>query len=252
MSTHSTAERPCPCLSNHEMDDGQRCEYLLDGKCRFFDGSVEENHLYDDAENKEDIGPRLSVAVPFTYVPQVFDTISPYERVHLIPSYDRLMASGDEYFWDALERTYALREKLYGLPGIPSAGLEEEYEMYQYRRRQAWSEPVMITNGHCRFPRVIFDKGFRPGPFPGFDLYTKNGRFITKWEARELIEELYLPGEPLWVWVSPLGYESCPVTLVDIFQREMRRGCFDRETYKKMVGVDDWDSDEDKDDYSDI
>lgn len=252
MINPSATEMPCPCLSNHEMDNGQSCVYLCDGKCRFFDGSDEENHVFDAAENREAIGPGLMVAVPFTYSPQVFETISAFVRVHLIPLYDRFIAYGEEDFWDVLEHIYDLKAANYGYTSmqIPSGNLEEEYEIYQYNQRRQRGECVTLTNGHCRFLRVIFDHGIYPAPFPGFELYMKNGRPITEWETRDLVDEMSWPDTP-GIWVGPLGYKSCPVTLTDIFRQQIRHGCFDRETYKKMVGLDDWDSDE-SDEYMDI
>lgn len=252
MMNFPATETPCPCLSNHEMDDGQSCDYLRDGKCRFFDGFDEKDDIFDDSENREAIGPGLTVAVPFTYSPQVFETISTFERVHLIPLYDRLMAYGEEDFWDVLEHIYDLKAANYGCAfmQIPSGNLEEEYENYQYNQRRMNGERVTLIDGHCYFPRLIFDHGIHPAPFPGFELYMKEGCPITEWEIWDLVEEMSWPDTPM-VWVGPLGYKSCPVTLTDIFRQQLRHGCFDSDTYKKMVGLDDWDLDED-DDYMDI
>ncbi len=235
---------PCSCLLNKEVSGDPRCGYFCDGKCRFFDGPIEETRVYKETKGHEYIGPGLEVSISFPYSPEIFAAITPFIRTLLIPKYDRLVAFGEKEFWKELEDTYEERGLTFGYNSekFPPSDLEMGYERYQLFQRTMQGEYVMSLNDRCCFPRIVFDEGFRPGPFPGFELYTKNGRFITKREIQELRNKIcdnIYSSEPS-PWVGPFGYTSCQVTFADIFRQQMKRGYFDSITY--AIGMADCDT----------
>lgn len=69
----------------------------------------------------------------------------------------------------------------YEAKGAPTEQeLVDAYEAWQYERRKALGEPVLFRDGRLCFEKSVFEAGYQPGPFPGLDLYTRDGKLVDR------------------------------------------------------------------------
>lgn len=240
----------CSSLLNNEMHRDARCAHLRGGgRCGFFDGFPTSNTRPLELEplGREELIPGLEIEIPFPYSRDAFYNIDTWARFQLLPLYDRFVAFGETDFHEALERTYHMAEAEFQHKvrcNKNSDSFEQMYEKLQFIERWKLAEPVRLIKDddyknavRCGFHQSIFDNGFKPGPFPGLEFYTKNGRFVTA----EQIEWLKSAAEgSSGVFLGPYGYDKCPIRFMDILQAQMMHGRFGAATY--AIEMANWDT----------
>lgn len=241
----------CASLLGNEMRRDTRCAHMCGGgRCGFYDGFTKDKKGYieSDSPDKENLIPGLEIQIPFPHSRDVFDLLDVHTRLRLLPLYDRFVVFGEPAFHEALEQAYRKAEvEFRRSPNANSfrvfdSGFEQTYEKLQFVDRWEAGEPVQLVDDHdggvrCGFHRTVFDNGFVPGPFPGLELYMKNGHFVTKKQVEWLMS---VSKDSSNVYVGPYGYDKCPIYFMDILQAQMNRGYFGSATY--AIGMADWDT----------
>ena len=77
----------------------------------------------------------------------------------------------------------------YEAKGAPTEQeLMDAFERWQFQQRKDLGEPVILRNNRLCFEKYIFEAGYRPGPFPGLDLYTLDGKPVDPKTFKRFLE----------------------------------------------------------------
>lgn len=95
-----------------------------------------------------------------------------------------------EYFHKMCEDNIYTFKKTCHIDYESQLDLAHYYEKDQFIERSLQGEPVLYHQGRLYFENIIFEHGYRPGIFPGLDLYTKDGKPVDPEEFSQWLKQM--------------------------------------------------------------
>lgn len=236
----------CPGIDANNLFDVSCCPCMHCARCELLD--FVEGHSEETVGNGPELLLDFHIEELANYDPKVIKLMPPKVRIYLLELYDRYRAveiqvrmaedinnpdctaglgglktaeeATKKGFWSAFNLAYIYTKdtRWYGR-AYPEAEIEAAYERFQYEERKRLGEPVIFYNGRCWFEGFVAAHGYRPGAFPGLDLYIKDEKRVdpqqfAQWLNDKKIER-QLSNLPL---VGFLGLPVCGVHAVDLFK----------------------------------
>lgn len=185
----------------------------------------------------------VTIELPSKYYKEVISNLGASERLTLLKLRDRIHAAkmNRDYFSGTLEESTAqealddaqndfdlvlgyfhrLKENdafFFKNPDLARQGtyqllFSRFYDEDQFIERSLRGEPVLFHQGRLYFESFIFEHGFQPGPFPGLDLYTKDGEYVDPEEFSLWLKKM-LP-ERSKNFHRRVGFWGCPACVVN-------------------------------------
>lgn len=106
----------------------------------------------------------------------------------------------------------------YEAKGAPTEQeLVDAYEEWQFKKRRELGEPVVLQDKRLCFEKFVLEAGYRPGPFPGLDFYTRNCKLVdpkafAKWLNSTKAQRKERQGE----YVGIFGCPTCELRMADM------------------------------------
>ena len=226
----------CSSCNTHHLDRLRNTYYL---NCL--------RNAYQDERRKGSVELMFGVTMdlPSKYYKEVIQGLGASERLTLLKLRDRVLAAKmnyecflgmqEEYYASAqevlenarndfdcvLRQFHAVNEDdafFFKHPDFAKQGtyhpyFSRFYDEDQFVERSLRGEPVLFHQGRLYFESFVFEHGFQPGPFPGLDLYTKDGEYVDPEEFSLWLKEM-LP-ERSKNFHRRVGFWGCPACVVN-------------------------------------
>lgn len=234
----------CPNKGSHD-----RCEFLgclcntyhLYRPWNGYHLDCTRNAYYGEYRNNNvELMFDVTMDLPSKYYKEVIQGLGASERLTLLKLRDRIQAAklNCDYFPDrasvqealenarndfdrVLEHFHSVNENNAFFFKNPDLAKEGTYQPYfsrfydedQFVERSLRGEPVLFHQGRLYFESFVFEHGFQPGPFPGLDLYMKDGEYVDPEEFSQWLKEM-LPKRSK-NFHRRVGFWGCPACVVN-------------------------------------